>query len=323
MHLQPPARVILRARVTMLKLLKIKNIALVSGVELELGPGLTLLTGETGAGKSILIDALGLLLGDAGLDRPHPHRRGPAPWSRRVRRERRRRARPRARTACPPRTTRSSCAARSTPPARAGRPSTARSCPCASCASWRRCVAAIHGQHEPQGLLDPETHLDVARPPRRADRRRGRGRARPTARLREVEARSRRCGATGARPSAGARCSSSRPPRSSRRRSSPGEEEALRQEKARAGQRRPPGRAAARGLRAALRGRGRRPRPARPGLPQGRGAGAHRPAVRALPRGARRRARPSSRTWRSSCATTARRCRSARAGSTRSRRGWR
>src|SRR5215470_3595724 len=47
----------------MLKLLKIKNIALVHGVELELGPGLTLLTGETGAGKSILIDSLGLLLG--------------------------------------------------------------------------------------------------------------------------------------------------------------------------------------------------------------------------------------------------------------------
>src|SRR5258707_1499466 len=47
----------------MLKVLKIKNIALIHGVELELGPGLTLLTGETGAGKSIFIDALGLLLG--------------------------------------------------------------------------------------------------------------------------------------------------------------------------------------------------------------------------------------------------------------------
>jgi DNA repair protein RecN (Recombination protein N) len=47
----------------MLKLLKIKNIAVISGVELEFDRGLTALTGETGAGKSILIDALGLLLG--------------------------------------------------------------------------------------------------------------------------------------------------------------------------------------------------------------------------------------------------------------------
>src|SRR5262249_41261630 len=47
----------------MLKLLRINNIALIPALELELGRGLTLLTGETGAGKSILIDALGLLLG--------------------------------------------------------------------------------------------------------------------------------------------------------------------------------------------------------------------------------------------------------------------
>ena len=53
-----------RAAAVMLKLLKIKNIAVIAGVELEFGPGLNALTGETGAGKSILIVALGLLLGD-------------------------------------------------------------------------------------------------------------------------------------------------------------------------------------------------------------------------------------------------------------------
>jgi DNA repair protein RecN (Recombination protein N) len=47
----------------MLKFIRISNIALLPSLELELDAGLTLLTGETGAGKSILIDALGLLLG--------------------------------------------------------------------------------------------------------------------------------------------------------------------------------------------------------------------------------------------------------------------
>jgi DNA repair protein RecN (Recombination protein N) len=47
----------------MIKWFKISNIALAASVEMEFGEGLTLLTGETGAGKSILVDALGLLLG--------------------------------------------------------------------------------------------------------------------------------------------------------------------------------------------------------------------------------------------------------------------
>src|SRR5512139_1710482 len=66
MRLQRIGRCGTLARVAphMLKLLRINNIALIRELEVELGPGLTLLTGETGAGKSILIDALSLLLGE-------------------------------------------------------------------------------------------------------------------------------------------------------------------------------------------------------------------------------------------------------------------
>ncbi len=48
----------------MLSNLHIQNYALIDSAEIELGPGLTIITGETGAGKSILLGALGLLLGD-------------------------------------------------------------------------------------------------------------------------------------------------------------------------------------------------------------------------------------------------------------------
>ena len=48
----------------MLRYLRIKNLATIEEVELELAPGFTILTGETGAGKSIIIDAIKLLLGE-------------------------------------------------------------------------------------------------------------------------------------------------------------------------------------------------------------------------------------------------------------------
>ena len=48
----------------MLRLLRVRHFALVEELTWELGGGFTVVTGETGAGKSILIGALLLLLGD-------------------------------------------------------------------------------------------------------------------------------------------------------------------------------------------------------------------------------------------------------------------
>ena len=49
---------------TVLNLLRIKNLALVEELEWQIGAGFTAITGETGAGKSIIIGALQLLLGE-------------------------------------------------------------------------------------------------------------------------------------------------------------------------------------------------------------------------------------------------------------------
>ena len=143
----------------MLKLLRINNIALVTQVEVEFGKGLTLLTGETGAGKSILIDALGLLLGNRataelvrsgeeravvegvvegpGLssfleERGLPVEDGEAILRREVQIEGKGRA-----------------------------TINGALVPVSVLRDLSPRIARIHGQHEPQGLLDPETHLDL------------------------------------------------------------------------------------------------------------------------------------------------------------------
>src|SRR5206468_2388151 len=48
----------------MLALLNISNFALISELKVEFERSLNLLTGETGSGKSIIVDALGVLIGD-------------------------------------------------------------------------------------------------------------------------------------------------------------------------------------------------------------------------------------------------------------------
>ena len=56
----------------MLRELAVRDLALIERARVELGAGLTVITGETGAGKSLLIDALGLVMGaraDSGLVR--------------------------------------------------------------------------------------------------------------------------------------------------------------------------------------------------------------------------------------------------------------
>jgi DNA repair protein RecN (Recombination protein N) len=58
----------------MLRRLRIENLVLIREAELELAPGLNVVTGETGAGKTIFAQAVGLLLGakgDGGLVGPH------------------------------------------------------------------------------------------------------------------------------------------------------------------------------------------------------------------------------------------------------------
>lgn len=50
----------------MLMNLQVRDFAIVDRIEIEFDAGMTVLTGETGAGKSILVDALGLVLGERG-----------------------------------------------------------------------------------------------------------------------------------------------------------------------------------------------------------------------------------------------------------------
>ena len=48
----------------MLREIRIRNFAIIESLDLELTPGFNVFTGETGAGKSIILDALSIVLGE-------------------------------------------------------------------------------------------------------------------------------------------------------------------------------------------------------------------------------------------------------------------
>ena len=58
----------------MLSELQIRDFAIIDQIDISLEHGLTTLTGETGAGKSLLLDALGLCLGDRADNAMVPER---------------------------------------------------------------------------------------------------------------------------------------------------------------------------------------------------------------------------------------------------------
>lgn len=143
----------------MLKLIRIKNIALIAELELELRDGLTLLTGETGAGKSILIDALGLVLG--GRASSEDIRSGEASASVEAVFEA-----PGAAALLEPHGLPADgpdvIVRREVHASGKGRASVNGALvPVAVLRDLAPRFLTIHGQHEPQGLLAPDTHLDV------------------------------------------------------------------------------------------------------------------------------------------------------------------
>ena len=162
----------------MLTGLSIRDVVLVEALDLAVGPGLTALTGETGAGKSIVLDALGLATGaraDAGLVR-----KGAAPG--RGDRDLLAAGRPsglrlprRARAGCGAGARTWSCADSSRADGRSRAFVNDQATGVAVLRDLGALLLEVHGQHETVGLLDSKTHR---RPARRLRRRRRRARDR-------------------------------------------------------------------------------------------------------------------------------------------------
>jgi DNA repair protein RecN (Recombination protein N) len=141
----------------MIKSLKISNIAIVPEVSLDLDPGFTVLTGETGAGKSILVDALGLILGArasaevvrSGEDRAVVEAAVEAPGAAALLEAR-----------GLPADGDDMVLRREVLAGGKGRASVNGSLVSLNVLrDLAPVIAAVHGQHEPQGLLNPATHL--------------------------------------------------------------------------------------------------------------------------------------------------------------------
>jgi DNA repair protein RecN (Recombination protein N) len=130
----------------MLRFLAVQNLAVIERLDLEFAPGLNVLTGETGAGKSILVEAIGLLVG--GRASPDLVRTGEECAT--------------VQAAFETANGREVIARREV--TAQGRSRAFLGGMLTTAGGLRDAVLPLvdlHGQHEHQALLDPDTHLDV------------------------------------------------------------------------------------------------------------------------------------------------------------------
>ena len=131
----------------MLRFLSIRNLAVIERLDLEFEPGLNVLTGETGAGKSILVGAVGLLVGgraSSDLVRTGEEQASVEAVFEEPGRE--------------------DLIIRREVSAQSGRSRAFINGSLATSTALREVAARLvdlHGQHEHQVLLDPATHLDL------------------------------------------------------------------------------------------------------------------------------------------------------------------
>ena len=146
----------------MIEEIRISSLGVIESSTLELGPGLTVVTGETGAGKTMVVTALGLLLAVAptrGRSAPEPSRRGWRAWSRWPTSPRS--PRPSTRPAARSRTTPSCSPATSRPRAARAPSSVAPRCRWRTLGSLAESLVAVHGQSDQHRLLAPAAQRDA------------------------------------------------------------------------------------------------------------------------------------------------------------------